>query len=55
MNLTRFVSRSSVFVSLALESTPDRVPELDETEKKGKQTGETKRRKQKGETKRGFE
>ena len=28
MNLTRFVSRSSVFVSLALEPTPDRVPEL---------------------------
>ena len=28
MNLTRFASRSSVFVSLALEPTPDRVPEL---------------------------
>ena len=28
MKLTRFVSRPSVFVSLALEPTPDRVPEL---------------------------
>ena len=30
VNLTRYASRSSVFVSLALEPTPDRVPERDD-------------------------
>ena len=35
VNLTRFVSRSSVFVSFALEPDPARGPELDDTTTKG--------------------
>ena len=39
VNLTRFVSRSSVFVSLALEPAPDRVPEPDDPPNRTMGTG----------------